>query len=245
MPSPPRRPTLPGPAMARAYPAARCPRSRRGRRLRSGSSRSVICTAISRRRAARCARPARSTNRSRWIGGELVVVQTGDILDRGDDEQAILDLLFRIEAEAKAAGGALVLLLGNHELMNARATSAMSPRRDERLRRRAGPRHDPLERGPRARAQAGRGARARRIYAKKLAQHNVSRDRRRHGVLARRRARRVDDPGRRGQSRVAVLARRPERRDPGRAARATSTTCPVWTRAVVATRSTAGPSRMR
>jgi hypothetical protein len=55
----------------------------------------------------------------RWIGGELVVVQTGDVLDRGDDEQAIFDLLAKLETEAKAAGGALILLLGNHELMNA------------------------------------------------------------------------------------------------------------------------------
>jgi hypothetical protein len=55
----------------------------------------------------------------KWIGGELVVVQTGDVLDRGDDEQAILDLLFKLERDAKAAGGALIMLLGNHELMNA------------------------------------------------------------------------------------------------------------------------------
>jgi calcineurin-like phosphoesterase family protein len=53
-----------------------------------------------------------------WIGGELVVVQVGDQLDRGNDEQAILDLFDRLQLQAIEAGGAFHVLNGNHELMN-------------------------------------------------------------------------------------------------------------------------------
>src|SRR3954470_11632582 len=57
----------------------------------------------------------------RWIGKKLVVVQTGDQLDRGDDEPQIIELFARLRAEAQAAGGAVHVLNGNHEVMNVQA----------------------------------------------------------------------------------------------------------------------------
>jgi hypothetical protein len=55
----------------------------------------------------------------KWIGADLVVIQLGDVLDRGDDESKILELIARLDTDARAAGGAVIELLGNHELMNA------------------------------------------------------------------------------------------------------------------------------
>jgi hypothetical protein len=55
----------------------------------------------------------------KWAGGELVVVQTGDVLDRGDQERAIMELFRRLEDEAAKAGGRFIALNGNHEFMNA------------------------------------------------------------------------------------------------------------------------------
>ncbi len=54
----------------------------------------------------------------RWTGGNTVFVQTGDIFDRGPKVREALDLLMRLEDEAKRAGGRVEFLLGNHEVMN-------------------------------------------------------------------------------------------------------------------------------
>ena len=56
-------------------------------------------------------------NRNRWSGKKAVLVQTGDVLDRGPDSRKALDLLRKLEGEAQRAGGRVYALLGNHELM--------------------------------------------------------------------------------------------------------------------------------
>lgn len=53
-----------------------------------------------------------------WAGGKITFVQTGDLIDRGPKPREVMDLLISLEQEAPKAGGKVVALMGNHEMMN-------------------------------------------------------------------------------------------------------------------------------
>ncbi|MGH6659056.1 MAG: metallophosphoesterase [Sphingomicrobium sp.] len=53
-----------------------------------------------------------------WSGGSTILVQLGDITDRGADSLKIITNLQQLQKEAAKAGGKVIVVLGNHEAMN-------------------------------------------------------------------------------------------------------------------------------
>lgn len=53
-----------------------------------------------------------------WTFGNGHLVLTGDFVDRGDQVTEVLWLIYSLEEKAKAAGGYVHYILGNHEVMN-------------------------------------------------------------------------------------------------------------------------------
>jgi len=66
-------------------------------------------------------------DKGRWTGGDTVVVQMGDFLDRGSDESRSIEMLRDLRVQAKEAGGDVITLLGNHEIMNADLDFSYAP----------------------------------------------------------------------------------------------------------------------
>ena len=68
--------------------------------------------------AAKLVEKSPNTGEVHWVGGCATLVQTGDVVDRGDHSIEAVMVLEMLRREAKAAGGRVIQLLGNHEVMS-------------------------------------------------------------------------------------------------------------------------------
>jgi hypothetical protein len=55
-----------------------------------------------------------------WIGGELIVVQLGDLIGRSYDDREVLEFILATRKKADTEGGKVHVLIGNHEVFGAR-----------------------------------------------------------------------------------------------------------------------------
>jgi Calcineurin-like phosphoesterase len=55
----------------------------------------------------------------KWCGGRAELVQMGDLFNRGDGALQALQLLLKLQRQARKVGGKVTVLLGNHEVMSA------------------------------------------------------------------------------------------------------------------------------
>ncbi|KAF5740274.1 hypothetical protein HS088_TW11G00340 [Tripterygium wilfordii] len=68
----------------------------------------------------------------RWTGGSAVVVQVGDVFDRGGEDLKILYFLEKLKREAERSGGYLITMNGNHEITNVEGKLSSRRRRGSR-----------------------------------------------------------------------------------------------------------------
>ena len=54
-------------------------------------------------------------NKLNWSGGDTLVIQMGDVIDKGPQSMLVDELLDKLQTQAARDGGELVRLVGNHE----------------------------------------------------------------------------------------------------------------------------------
>jgi len=57
-------------------------------------------------------------SKGNWSAKNTILVQTGDLIDRGSDTILVFDLMMKIKEQAKKYNSIVYMLLGNHEVMN-------------------------------------------------------------------------------------------------------------------------------
>jgi len=65
-----------------------------------------------------------------WIGTDSILVQVGDLTDRGSEFKEIIELLMKLRQQANEKGGIVYVLLGNHELYDMQAGYFVVPKSD-------------------------------------------------------------------------------------------------------------------
>lgn len=58
--------------------------------------------------------PAKAAD-ARWTGKSAIFVVAGDLVDKGAESIGVIDFLRALEPKAEAAGGRVIVLMGNHE----------------------------------------------------------------------------------------------------------------------------------
>jgi hypothetical protein len=52
-----------------------------------------------------------------WSGGDATLAVLGDLVDRGPDGVGVIELLMRLQTEAPASNGRVVVVVGNHDIL--------------------------------------------------------------------------------------------------------------------------------